>query len=404
MIIIFISACQNDTDKYINSVLDSDNNPELSTEIMTSDCISQNETQMQQSLSATEVDVALYEVATNQKEFISVNEGMQRFILSDYNFISGSVFDLSNLQIKYLITDLDCDEENEMIFIFGSGAMEMIFDYQGDAVYGYQVPYRSMKVITAEGICSCSGSASSFGKYKIKFDKETIKRNYIFYNIEDYYWVEGNNVSEDDYRDYVANFLEDQTLMFNDFSIENIVASLNIDVDSFQSTLNDEYYSLRYLNENVVPQNYVNAINGQESFEICIDGAIHDCKIVNGELVVDETDSKGKILYANVVDLNEDSVPEMVLYLDVLDDVVYLYSNSDKCFAFYDNAFYFKTIMADGTIATKNEVDWFEAEENFNQMYSANRLEIFIESKLSISFNEITDSSQEIAEFYIFSR
>lgn len=363
---------------------------------------SNNESETLPQATTSPSDIKLLTVVNNQEEFLSVNEGMSTFLLNDYHFINGDVYDLSGLDKEYLITDLDNDGDNELIITYGPSATELVLDCQEDNVYGYRVPVRSMKAISSDGICSCSGYAANYGKYTVSFDKEIINRNYLLYTDGYSFWIENKTVSEEEFREYEENLPQKEILLFKDFSINNIASDLSIDIASISSSINNDYYTLRYFNENIIPQIYSGIISNEASFDIYEDGVNHNCKSINGELIVDECDSKGNIIYANIVDLNSDSVQELVLYLDELNTLVFIFFNENAICAYYDNDFALKRIMRDGTIASMNEKDWFETTVDISREYSQPYLQIAVDNNNLLLYTKVTGDTLDFSDFYIF--
>ena len=117
---------------------------------------------------------------------------------------------------SYIITDLDQDDENELILWMNTDRLSKsvyIFDNQPDGVYAYGYPYRSIIRVYQDGVLFGSSGASDNQWYTLHFDKENVTETIVACMKgkadEILYYTEGTQVLEDEYYNYIETFNEE---------------------------------------------------------------------------------------------------------------------------------------------------------------------------------------------------
>lgn len=343
--------------------------------------------------SVNENDLFLYEVISNRRMFISVNEDCQKFLWKDYNFIDGSVFDLQSFDKEYTIVDLDGDDNNELVINLGPIMVE-IFDYQEGEVYGYQLPFRSISNITQGGKCL----ASDYGWYNITFDKNNINKHYFMYIHEDEFYIENESTTEQMYTEEIENLKAEGFVTWSTLIDENIENSFGIEegikVGAVETTeLENDPKVSKTLKEVLFDNAKVNAFNAGKKSEGWI---AEDEIIVSGK-------SLGKIMYYQVIDIDGDNNQDFVLYTDEIGRIVFLIDDGEKVDMVVDSDYDIRRFLVNGVIQKGNQNVWEEGRHDLSK-YEINKkyYRIQYNGEGDYIFLEEKEVDDRLATFYVW--
>lgn len=85
--------------------------------------------------------------------------------------------------VRYAVTDVDCDDELELLVEYTLSGDTAIIDAQNDAFVAYYIPYRGIIGLKVDGTMAWSNSASESGISQIKLgDEGIITTDIVVYN------------------------------------------------------------------------------------------------------------------------------------------------------------------------------------------------------------------------------
>lgn len=122
--------------------------------------------------------------------------------LSDYVHRKAQEEDMLVELGEYRVVDMDVDGYNEVIANVPS-QMVLLFHYEEGEVYAYEMPWRAVVQVTFGGICRGSSGASYCSESIYEFDKESYTETEIALMDGDTYYVEGEQVSEEEYWEFI---------------------------------------------------------------------------------------------------------------------------------------------------------------------------------------------------------
>ena len=184
--------------------------------------------------------LAYWQVLNNKKPFVSSNEGNQDFYLNEYQR-DGIAF----IPYEFIVVDLDGDCSNEIV-LYTFREQAEVLDYQDGVVYGYQFVYRGLKNILTNGVFNGSSGASDGGWYRItEFDKGSYKQEALAIMKNDYYEVEGEQVSQEVFSEYSKQFIEGEKAEVIEYSEDNVDKYLLPEVEAENMWMLDSYPAVK---------------------------------------------------------------------------------------------------------------------------------------------------------------
>lgn len=167
--------------------------------------------------------------STDMNQSLTMNE-LSR-VISDDSGITVKV-------LKFTSADLDGDGAPEAVLWLQVNGNETygfeILRQQGGQVYGYTLPYRSFMGLKQDGTFSFSGSAADSGYGSISFSEKAYTINETTYSQSAYdsnneltvsYFVNGQAASEPEYLAAVEKQNRKESILWSDFTDENIASS-----------------------------------------------------------------------------------------------------------------------------------------------------------------------------------
>lgn len=303
--------------------------------------------------------LAYWQVLNNKKSFVSSNEGNQEFYLNEYYWKRDSLSEFPFETNQFIIVDLDGDGNNEIV-LYTMLEQAEVLDYQDGVVYGYQFVYRGLKNILTNGVFNGSSGASDGGWYRItEFDKGSYKQEALAIMKNDYYEVEGEQVSQEVFSEYSNQFIEGEMAEVIEYSEDNIdkyllpeVSSVNMCVlyDSPIESLHDSVLDFSGSDETM--RAFKEVLLNERQFYKAFD---YGMKYYLNAFIYDEKSFEP--VYFSVVDMDTDGQDEVVLFdmshtliLYYEDDIVHGYT-----FDSWDEIG--TQISKDGVFSSANSVD-----------------------------------------------
>ncbi len=121
----------------------------------------------------------------------------------------------SDVTLKYSLINMDNLNYDEMILTLDDQQTNLIFHYENDNVYGYEVNFRYLKNIKTDGSYATSDSAFHSTIETSKFNKNERTNNIIAeYNYGKSITINGNNATEKEYNDYYDEWNEKENVKF----------------------------------------------------------------------------------------------------------------------------------------------------------------------------------------------
>lgn len=283
--------------------------------------------------------LAYWLVLNNKKPFISANEGCQEFFWEEY-FWCLSEPDINPMcEVTHFgVVDLDNDGSEELVMT--SCQATQVLDYQEGKVYSYQFVFRGMAGIRPNGVYGSSSAFDIGGFHRIAyFDKGAYEEETLAYMEHDYFKVEGAEVSEERFFEYVEPINKAELIKDMDLTEEMLDKILLGDLEEEKLSIVKHAKTEEICDENNprkanVPEAYLAVLTGKEEF-ICVTEDGEKAKLIaDGNRV---KNSKGEeayqILYFSMVDMEGDGADEVVLtctgknlILHAAEDSVYGYA------------------------------------------------------------------------------
>ena len=261
--------------------------------------------------------LAYWLVLNSKKPFISANEGCQEFFWDEYFWCQSEPDPMFTIY-HFGIVDLDQDGTEEMI-LTGFPETTQVLDYQEGKVYSYQFVYRGMAGILPNGVYSSSSAFDIGGFHRIHLDKGTYEEETLAYMEGDYYEVEGVEVSEEKFFEYVEPITKAELIEEMDFTEEMLNKVLLGDLGEEELSIVKRIEPEQICDENNpreanVPETYLAVLSGKEEFFCVTEDGERVKLIVDGNRVKDpKGEEVYQILYFSMVDMEGDGEDEVVL-------------------------------------------------------------------------------------------
>lgn len=265
--------------------------------------------------------LAYWLVLNSRMPFVSYDEG-QEFYWDEYLWKDGYP-DGHPKEAQFRIVDLNDDGRNEIV-IYPSNANTMIFHYEDDAVYAYNVSLWETYGIFLNGVCrGASGYYARYSRFtelnKDGYTMETIARaEYSIHGDHDYYEVGNISVSKEEYEEFVQ-------------TVEGVGEAEDIDyteelLDEYllAGLSEDELYMVKhaaaepitdtaeYPMEPEMMQAYYEVLTGGKEFiSITDDGK--EFYLNSYHQVFEGLEKYYQISYFSIVDMDQDGIYEVVL-------------------------------------------------------------------------------------------
>ena len=257
--------------------------------------------------------LAFYLVLTGKKPFVGAYEGGQEFYWNEYYWCLSQP-DLERI-FDFMIVDLDRDGEEEFVMT-GWPETTYVLDHQEGKVYNYQFPFRGMKRILANGVYDGSSGASIDGYYRITFHKGTYKEETLAYMENDYFEVQGKQVSSEEFYEYVRTYEEMELVQSWDYTEEELERFL------LEGLTKEELFIARHAPKeemaeelpdvSKVPSECIEVLASGKEF-VCVTED-HKKFYLDGNLLKSKSsDEERKIYYFSILDMDGDGIPEVVL-------------------------------------------------------------------------------------------
>ena len=264
-------------------------------------------------------DMLAYWMVLNSKQpFISTDEGNQEFYWNEYYWCLGNP--VGRHQADYfMIIDMNGDGANEIV-LYCSPESTQVLHYEDGAVYSYQFVFRGMKRIHTNGIYEGSDGAASTSYYCLtELNKDGYTKEMLAKMDDDYYEVEGVEVTQEEFSNYVESieaielamefeFTEDMldTCLLGNLSAEELSVVKHASIREMgEIDMND-------LIEKEEIQAYRAVLLSEESF-ISVTDDNGEYYLNNYHLWKGEYSEDFQIRYYSTVDMNQDGIYELVL-------------------------------------------------------------------------------------------
>lgn len=263
--------------------------------------------------------LAYWLVLNNKKPFVSADEGCQEFFWDEYFWcLSEPDTDPMCEMTHFGVVDLDNDGSEELVMT--SCQATQVLDYQEGKVYSYQFAGRGMEGIRSNGVYDSSSAFDIGGFHRIAyFDKGTYEEETLAYMEHDHFEVEGAEVSEERFFEYVESFNKAELIKDMDLTEEMLDKMLLGDLEEEELSIVKHAEQEEICDESNprkanVPEAYLAVLTGKEGF-ICVTKDGEKAKLIaDGNRV---KNSKGEevyqILYFSMVDMDGDGADEVVL-------------------------------------------------------------------------------------------
>ena len=266
--------------------------------------------------------LAFYLVLSGKKPFVSAGEGCQEFYWNEYNWCL--LQPVTSFQPgRFIVVDMDRDGEEE-IMLYSWPESTQVLDYQDGSVYVYQFVFRGMNNVLPNGVYEGSGGASVWGFYRItEFDHGTFKEETLAYTEtygdDEYYEVEGREVTLEEFNDYTEQFkvepaeeydyteeLLDKVLLGN-LGEEELAVVKNAPVEEMAGGMDPDLITL--------PQELKDILTEGGAF-ICANDNQKKLFLENNFVKGETEEEEYQVLYYSIVDMDGDKFPELVLTCD----------------------------------------------------------------------------------------
>lgn len=190
-------------------------------------------------ISAASPDISASEANRNQEDLkqyrLVLNNDSPFFSASDHSALylgqlNGGLGDLPVVFAQFSVADLDADRQDEVIVKLSVNGNEYgyeVLDHRDGTVYGYELVYRSMLDLKADGTFSFASSASDAGFGTLKWMNDEYRIQPIAYSElagdgKVYYYHDGKVIPGELY-DQLQNTQDRKTAVtWYDFTDENI--------------------------------------------------------------------------------------------------------------------------------------------------------------------------------------
>lgn len=159
-------------------------------------------------------DKELYiEVIDNKQNYITEDnkEKSVNDYLTDENITDG-------YSVEYALIDLDNDNKDEMIVLFGANdGYYLILKNEDGKIYGFERDYRSMVTIKEDGTMLATNSASSSEIYKVSFDKNKMENISLAVQDGNTYKLDGKTATKKEVEKYYDEFNAKKDVEFTEY-------------------------------------------------------------------------------------------------------------------------------------------------------------------------------------------
>lgn len=156
-----------------------------------------------------EIPDLLKAVVKSEKEFMFVDinrrtmekTSERKELLSQYAASKEKEWGREGALGQYRVVDLDGDNYCEVVIDVFEGEV-IILHYENEKVYGFEYPWRGMKVISYKGVIEGSSSADTTYYSIMRFEEGTYRIVQVAAYIKDKYYIGDKEVSKQEYDEY----------------------------------------------------------------------------------------------------------------------------------------------------------------------------------------------------------
>lgn len=261
--------------------------------------------------------LAYWMVLNSKKPFVSVAEDCQEFYWDEY-FWHHAEISPTYATYDFGIVDLDHDGSEEMVLTGLMPETTQVLDYQEGKVYSYQFAFRGMKAIWTNGVYDSSSAFDINGFHRIAyFDKGTYEVETLAYMEHDYFEVEGEEVSKEEFFAYTESIIKAERMETIDFTEEMVDKTLLGDLKEEELSIAKRAEPEEICDENNpqmadVPEAYLAVLTGNEEF-VCVTEEGQKF-IIDGNCIRNpKGEETYQIFYFSMVDMDGDGEEEVVL-------------------------------------------------------------------------------------------
>lgn len=302
-----------------------ENNPVDDSSVQSDEEVEENPVKTDEGAAALDISenmLAFYLVLNSKKPFVSAGEGCQEFYWNEYNWCL--LQPVTSFEPgRFIVVDMDCDGEEE-IMLYSWPESTQVLDYQDGSVYVYQFVFRGMNNVLPNGVYEGSGGASVWGFYRItEFDHGTFKEETLAYTEtygdDEYYEVEGREVTFREFNEYTEQFKVEPAEV-HDFTEELLDAVLlgnlsEVELAVVKNAPVEEMLEQKEPDFTALPPE-LNEILTEGGAFICANDNQKKLLLEDGVVKGETEDEEYQALYYSIVDMDGDEIPEVVLICD----------------------------------------------------------------------------------------
>lgn len=159
----------------------------------------------------------LEEVLAGKKSFLNTDGGGAECYLNNFTYFDEIQTEQPLNLTEYAFVDIDQDGEEEAVVSLDAGyngAFEILRCKEG-VVYGYQLNFRVFGIVFNNGYFMGSSGESAWNIYRISFTKTSYADENFAGCTNGYYYLDGEDVTESEYYDFVAGLTQVQWYSFD---------------------------------------------------------------------------------------------------------------------------------------------------------------------------------------------
>lgn len=261
--------------------------------------------------------LAYWLVLNSRQSFVSTDEGYQEFYWNEYNWCLGSPVGRHQAE-RFMIVDMNGDGANEIVLECTPESVQVLH-YENGKVYSYQFVFRGMKRIRNNGIYEGSNGAASTSYHRLTaLNKDGYTEETIAVMDDDYYEVEGIEVTYEEFCDYVQNIESVElarAIEFTEDMLDNCLLG-DLSEEGLAVVKHAPQYEMTVSGTNDISGEkmaaYLAVMLSEEKF-ISVTDDSQEYYLNNYHLRQGSYDEEFQILYFSIVDMDQDGIYEVVL-------------------------------------------------------------------------------------------